>query len=77
VIIGQGSFGCGRLNECGRIEARTIQAFQPVYQARQERILDQVWDPFHEDARPLLILRDVGCHKLLVKSELPGLGEKA
>jgi hypothetical protein len=77
VIIGQGSVGCCRSNECGRIEARTIQAFQPVYQAGQERILDQVGDLFHEEVRPLLILGDVGCHELLVQSVLPGSGEKA
>jgi hypothetical protein len=77
VIIGQRTLGCCRSNECGRIEARPIQAFQSVYQARQERILDQVRDLFHEEVPPLLILRDVGCYELLVKSVLPGPGEKA
>jgi len=61
----------------GRIEACPIQAFQSVYQAGQERILDHVWDPFHEEIRPLLILGDVCCHELLVQSQLPGPGEEA
>jgi hypothetical protein len=76
VIIGERSFGCCGSDETGRIEACTIQAFQSVYQAGQERILDHVRDPFHEEVRPLLILGEVRCHELLVQSELPGPAEK-
>ena len=77
MIIGQGTLSCCRSNQTGRIEACTIQAFQSVYQAGQERVLDHVRDPFHEKVSPLLILGDVGCRELLVQSVLPGPGEKA
>jgi hypothetical protein len=76
MIIGQGTLSCCRSNQTGRIEACTIQAFQSVYQAGQERVLDHVRDVLCEQAGPLLILVDVGCHELLVESELPGPGEK-
>jgi hypothetical protein len=61
MIIGQWSFGCCRLNECGRVDAYAIQVFQSVYQAGHERVLDHVRDLLGEQLCPLLILNDVGC----------------
>ena len=57
MVVGQRCFGGCRLNETACVEACAIQVLQPLRQARQERVFDQVRYQLGEQFRSLLILR--------------------
>ena len=69
-------FGGCRLNETGRVEACAIQVLQPLRQARQERVIDQVRYQLGEQFRPLLILWCVVNAESPIESVLPGPRQK-
>jgi hypothetical protein len=76
VVVGQRSFGGCRLNQTARVEACAIQVLQPLRQARQKRVIDQVRYQLDEQFRPLLILRRVVDAESPIESVLPGPRQK-
>jgi hypothetical protein len=72
VVVGQRSFGGCRLNQTACVEVCAIQVLQPLRQARQERVIDQVRYQLGEQFRPLLILWRVVGAQSPVESVLPG-----
>jgi hypothetical protein len=64
------------LNQTGCVEACAIQVLQPLRQAWQERVIDQVRYQLDEQFRPLLILRRVVDAESPVESALPGPRQK-
>jgi hypothetical protein len=76
VVVGQRSFGGCRLNQTACVEACAIQVLQPLRQAWQERVIDQVRYQLDEQFRPLLILRRVVDAESPIESVLPGPRQK-